>query len=165
MLRHVKLSCVGAGCQSAKRKPKSVSWPFTTLRFRLAIDERLSVKAYASIRFNPAAPEAANGRRNDFATTYGKIPSISPCAAQMTTETTTPAIDPTYGSDEHGLVWAYQFTRNQPGRPITSESVVGLLASLDHSTPDQFLWLHFSLSNSACEHWLRKNLSLPNAFY
>ena len=83
----------------------------------------------------------------------------------MTTETTTPAIDLTYGSDEHGLVWAYQFTRNQPGRPITSESVVELLASLDHSTPDQFLWLHFSLSNSACEHWLRKNLSLPNAFY
>src|SRR5215813_1679064 len=71
----------------------------------------------------------------------------------MTTETTTRAIDPTYGSDQYGLVWAYHFSRNQPGRLITSESVV------------EFLWLHFSLSNSACEHWLRQNLNLPNAFY
>jgi zinc transporter len=83
----------------------------------------------------------------------------------MRTETPTHAIDPTYGSDQHGLVWAYQFTPGQPGRPITSESVVELLALLDHSTPDQFLWLHFSLANSACEHWLRENLSLPDAFY
>lgn len=83
----------------------------------------------------------------------------------MTTETTTRAIDPTYGSDQYGLVWAYHFSRNQPGRLITSESVVEFLTALAGTRPVEFLWLHFSLSNSACEHWLRQNLNLPNAFY
>src|SRR5262249_19754132 len=28
-----------------------------------------------------------------------------------------------------------------------------------------FLWLHFGLSNSASERWLRQHLALPNTFY
>ena len=83
----------------------------------------------------------------------------------MTMQTTTPKIDPTYGSDEHGLVWGYEFTRDQPARRITSDEIVGLSAALDRSPSDQFVWLHFSLSNLACEPWLRQNLTLPEAFY
>ena len=31
--------------------------------------------------------------------------------------------------------------------------------------PNEFLWLHFSLSNVASEPWLRRYLTLPDAFY
>ena len=31
--------------------------------------------------------------------------------------------------------------------------------------PDEFLWLHFSLSNVASEPWLRRYLTLPDTFY
>lgn len=31
--------------------------------------------------------------------------------------------------------------------------------------PNDFLWLHFSLSNAACESWLRRYLTLPDTFY
>jgi zinc transporter len=31
--------------------------------------------------------------------------------------------------------------------------------------PDSFLWLHFSLANTASEPWLRRHLALPDAFY
>lgn len=74
-------------------------------------------------------------------------------------------IDPTYGSDQHGLVWGYHFVGKQPAQPITSESAMALWAELDPRTPDHFLWLHFSLSNAACESWLRQNLTLPDSFY
>jgi zinc transporter len=70
-----------------------------------------------------------------------------------------------YGSDQDGLVWGYRFSPGQPARPISSESVVEFLASSDSSAVDEFLWLHFSLSNSATEAWLRRNLTLPDAFH
>jgi len=75
-----------------------------------------------------------------------------------------PKIDPTYGSDQHGLVWGYRFAPNQPARPVTSEAVVEFLTTLDSGTQGEFFWLHFSLSNLASEAWLR-NLNLPDAFY
>src|SRR4030095_1600217 len=31
--------------------------------------------------------------------------------------------------------------------------------------PDEFLWLHFSLSNAASEPWLRRYVTLPDTFY
>lgn len=74
-------------------------------------------------------------------------------------------IDPTYGSDQQGLIWGYQFVPNQPAQPITSESAFKFLAAATPNTPDGFLWLHFSLANSASESCLRRNLTLPDAFY
>ncbi len=76
-----------------------------------------------------------------------------------------PMIDLTYASDQHGLVWGYHFMRGQVTRPISSDGAVELLAAFDPSIPDQFLWLHFSLSNAASEPWLRRNLALPDSFH
>jgi zinc transporter len=74
--------------------------------------------------------------------------------------------EPTYGSDQHGLVWGYRFAPNQSAQPVTSESAIELLAAPpDTRPPDGFLWLHFSLANSASESWLRQNLTLPDAFH
>lgn len=74
-------------------------------------------------------------------------------------------IDSSYGSDRHGLVWGYVFAPGRPAQPITSEAAAAFLAAPDSRASDEFLWLHFSLSNSACEAWLRRNLKLPEAFY
>jgi zinc transporter len=74
-------------------------------------------------------------------------------------------IDPTYGSDQHGLVWGYHFVAGHPAQPVTMNSAVEVASILDPGLHDAFLWLHFSLSNSASEPWLRRNLTLPDAFY
>jgi len=72
---------------------------------------------------------------------------------------------PTYGSDHHGLVWGYRFTPGQPAQPIASEAAIELLATPDAESQNDFIWLHFSLSNSASESWLQRNLKLPEVFY
>jgi len=72
---------------------------------------------------------------------------------------------PPYGSDQDGLVWGYHFAPDQPVLPITSESAAEFLASPESAKTGEFLWLHFSLSNSASEPWLQRNLTLPEAFH
>lgn len=89
-------------------------------------------------------------------------------------------LEPTYGSDQHGLIWGYRFEHDQPAQPITAEEAIHYLDNLDNldnlnelnhlnelrqERPEQFIWLHFSLSNSASEAWLYKHLDLPAAFY
>jgi len=69
-----------------------------------------------------------------------------------------------YGSDKHGLVCAYQFGAGQGAAMVDAEQLAALL---DPATgpPERFFWLHFSLSNAASERWMRRHLSLPEAFY
>jgi zinc transporter len=75
-----------------------------------------------------------------------------------------PRIDTIYGSDQNGLVWGYHFKPQQVPVSITSAQALTLLAA--PGMPEgEFLWLHFSLSNSSTEPWLKRNLNLPEAFY
>jgi zinc transporter len=67
-----------------------------------------------------------------------------------------------YGSDRAGLVCAFALPPDRPGRPIAADEAVSLLASEDTS---EFLWLHFSLANTASERWLRQHTALPDAFF
>ena len=70
-----------------------------------------------------------------------------------------------YGSDKNGLIWAYLFAAGQPTREIDSESAaewIGVNASANQA---EFIWLHFSLSNTAAERWMRQTLHLPEAYY
>jgi len=83
----------------------------------------------------------------------------------MTAQTTGQNIGPTSGSDQDGPIWGYHFVPNQPARSITSEAAVQFLTASGPPPPDEFLWLHFSLSNVASEPWLRRYLTLPDAFY
>ena len=83
----------------------------------------------------------------------------------MATQTMSQNIDPTSGSDQDGPIWGYHFVPNQPARPITSEEAVQFLTAPSPGLPDEFLWLHFSLSNVASEPWLRRYLTLPDTFY
>jgi zinc transporter len=71
----------------------------------------------------------------------------------------------TAGSDQDGPIWGYHFVPDQPARPITSERAVAFLTAPGPCLPNEFLWLHFSLSNAATEPWLRRYLTLPDTFY
>jgi zinc transporter len=73
-------------------------------------------------------------------------------------------INPVYGSDKHGLVWAYLFETDKPGREIDSTEANRWLANTQRA-PGSFVWLHFSLSNSASVRSMQEHLELPEAFY
>ena len=83
----------------------------------------------------------------------------------MAAQTMSQNTDPTSGSDEYGLIWGYHFVPDQPARSITSKEAVNFLTAPGPAVPDEFLWLHFSLSNEASEPWLRRYLTLPDTFY
>ncbi|MGL5033441.1 MAG: transporter, partial [Microcystaceae cyanobacterium] len=72
---------------------------------------------------------------------------------------------PNYGSDPDGLIWGYRFLPGQPGQPITAEEGINILASPSCRQRQEFIWLHFSLANSASEPWLKKHLDIPKSFY
>src|SRR5213593_4211901 len=83
----------------------------------------------------------------------------------MAAQTMEQNIHPTSGSDQDGPIWGYHFVPNQPARSITSEAAVEFLTAPGPGLSDEFLWLHFSLSNVASEPWLRRYLTLPDTFY
>jgi zinc transporter len=83
----------------------------------------------------------------------------------MAAETTKQNTEPASGSKQNGPIWGYQFVPNQPARSITSEQAIQFLAAPGPCLPNEFLWLHFSLSNVATEPWLRRYLTLPDSFY
>ena len=83
----------------------------------------------------------------------------------MAAQTTRQDIESTSGSDQDVPVWGYRFTANQPALSITSEAAVEFLTATGPRLTDEFIWLHFSLSNVASEPWLRRYLSLPDSFY
>ncbi len=70
--------------------------------------------------------------------------------------------EPNYGSDPDGLVWGYRFNTTGNAQPVSLAEAVQFFTS---EANDEFIWLHFSLSNSGSEAWLKKNLTLPDNFY
>jgi len=83
----------------------------------------------------------------------------------MAAETIKQDVEPTPGSDQNVPVWGYHFAPNQPVRSITSAEAIAFLTAPGPPAPNEFLWLHFSLSNPASEPWLRRYLTLPDTFY
>ena len=77
----------------------------------------------------------------------------------------TETIDTQYGSDHHGVVWAYQFVSGRPGVSITSDQALDIFSNQEQAGQDQLVWLHFSLSNNTSIAWLRENFRLPETFY
>jgi Mg2+ and Co2+ transporters len=83
----------------------------------------------------------------------------------MVAQTMRQNTEPASGSDQDGPIWGYHFVPDQPARPITSEQAVAFLTAPGPCLTNEFLWLHFSLSNAATEPWLRRYLTLPDTFY
>lgn len=80
-------------------------------------------------------------------------------------QTTAQKVEPASSSDQAGPVWGYHFFPDQPAKSITSEAAVEFLTAEGPVVPNEFIWLHFSLSNAASEPWLKKYLTLPDTFY
>ncbi|AOY91612.1 magnesium transporter CorA [Cupriavidus sp. USMAA2-4] len=87
-------------------------------------------------------------------------------------------VESNYGSDPVGLVSGFRFRAGQPGAEIDSAAAVAWLkeagavpqaaeqgAATGDEAAQDFVWLHFNLSHSACERWLRTTLGLPEAFF
>jgi zinc transporter len=70
----------------------------------------------------------------------------------------------TYGSDQHGLVWAYRFEPGEPPAAINSDDATNFLQA-GGTRESAFVWIHLSLANAASERWVRRCLTLPEAFY
>ena len=83
----------------------------------------------------------------------------------MAAQTMGQNVETTSGPEQAGPIWGYHFVPNQPAQSITSEEAVEFLSAPGPGMPNEFLWLHFSLSNAASEPWLRRYLILPDAFY
>ena len=83
----------------------------------------------------------------------------------MAAQTVGQNIEPTSGPDQGGPIWGYHFVPNQPAQSITSQAAVEFLSAPGPGLPNEFLWLHFSLSNVTSEPWLRRYLTLPDTFY
>jgi zinc transporter len=74
-------------------------------------------------------------------------------------------VEPTSGSAQDGPVWGYHFVPNQSAKSITPDAAVEFLTAPGPGGPNEFLWLHFSLSNAGSEPWLKKYLTLPDSFF
>jgi zinc transporter len=83
----------------------------------------------------------------------------------MGVQTTGQNVESTSGSEQDGPIWGYHFVPNQPAQSISSEAAVEFLTASGPCPPNEFLWLHFSLSHAASEPWLHRYLTLPDAFY
>lgn len=71
----------------------------------------------------------------------------------------------TYGSDRSGMVWGFLFSRGAPAQVVGSEEALEWMQAQARQDPDEFLWLHFNLSNTASEKWLRSHAGLPDEFW
>lgn len=72
----------------------------------------------------------------------------------------------TYGSDTSGLVWGYLFGgAGGANASIDSAMAADWVQTQGKAGPGEFIWLHFNLSNAACEKWLGAHLQLADEFY
>lgn len=71
-----------------------------------------------------------------------------------------------YGSDQSGLVCGYLFGRAPDcrGIPIDTGEASRWLAERE-THPQEFIWLHFNLANTASEKWLHEHTALPAEFH
>lgn len=70
-----------------------------------------------------------------------------------------------YGSDQTGMICGYLFRPGLPGQQIESEQIKDYLMAANHETSEEYLWLHFNLTNIAAEKWLKANLALSEQFF
>ncbi|HEX5344699.1 MAG TPA: transporter [Duganella sp.] len=71
-----------------------------------------------------------------------------------------------YGSDQSGLVCGYLFGRSADGKgqPLDTEAACAWLKDREQH-PQEFIWLHYNLANTASEKWLHEHTTLPEEFY
>lgn len=74
-------------------------------------------------------------------------------------------IDASYGSDSSGLICGYAFSPQTDSRYIDSAAALDWLHKNHDPEGSEFVWLHFSLSNSSSEKWLIDHSSVPAQYF
>ena len=71
-----------------------------------------------------------------------------------------------YGSDQSGMVCGYLFGRSADGKgqPLDTDAACAWLRQREQH-PQEFIWLHYNLANTASEKWLHEHTALPDEFY
>lgn len=68
-----------------------------------------------------------------------------------------------YGSDHSGLIWGFLFERGAQVVQIDSQQAAEWLVQSD-PPEEEFLWLHFNLSNTASEKWMTEHGNVAEEF-
>ena len=71
----------------------------------------------------------------------------------------------TYGSDLSGLVWGFLFCRGERTLALDSAAALEWMEDSGRRDGKQFIWLHFNLTNTASEKWLKGHANLAGEFY
>ncbi len=74
-------------------------------------------------------------------------------------------VDHSYGADPSGLVCGFAFGPEQEVRLLDSASALAWLSTDRAESSQEFVWLHFTLSNVNSEKWLQTHLSLPDHYF
>ncbi len=75
------------------------------------------------------------------------------------------AAGPSYGSDPSGLICGYLFTPGAAAQALDCSAALDWLRVEREPNSQDFIWLHFNLSNLQSEKWLAEQLSLPEEFF
>jgi zinc transporter len=70
-----------------------------------------------------------------------------------------------FGNDLTGLLCAYRFNAEGQAQPLTGDEVTVWVQNMAQANATEFVWLHFNLSHTTSEKWLRRQLTLPDEFY
>ena len=70
-----------------------------------------------------------------------------------------------YGSDSSGLIYGYLFAPDQAVRQLDAAAAATWLQTPREAENQEFVWLHFSLSNVNSEKWLGEHLPLPEHYF
>jgi len=68
-----------------------------------------------------------------------------------------------YGSDQSGLIWGFLFGWERRAIAIDSAAAAAWLQQ-PNPPENEFVWLHFNLSNTASEKWMREHAGVDEAF-
>jgi zinc transporter len=71
----------------------------------------------------------------------------------------------TYGSDPSGLICGYLFTPGSNAQVLDSMAAQAWLQASRAPDNQDFIWLHFNLSNLQSVKWLGEHLTLPEEYF
>lgn len=69
-----------------------------------------------------------------------------------------------YGSDQSGLIWGFLFGREPHAIRINSLDAAAWLRTPHAADNEEFVWLHFNLSNTASEKWMIEHAGVAEEF-
>lgn len=76
-----------------------------------------------------------------------------------------------FGAVDNALICGFVLAPGRPGRPIGLAEALTWLGQIQQqpegleSGADEFIWLHFNLTDTTAEKWMQANLSLPPEFF